>query len=72
VRAGAIRPVDARPDDTAGVRAAIDQLFSEKYGVVSEQYGVVDWWYGVLPRRNAIPVRLDPALGDGGPREGPA
>jgi hypothetical protein len=54
LRDGSLRPVDARPDESDATRAAIDAAFREKYGWV-------DWWYGVLLRRDAIPVRLDPA-----------
>lgn len=54
VRNGAARTVVARPQKGVEARAAIDRAFREKYGVV-------DWWYGVLLRRDAIPVRLEPA-----------
>ena len=54
IRNGAEQPVEARPQDSPEARAALDRRFREKYGAV-------DWWYGLLLRRNAIPVRLDPA-----------
>jgi hypothetical protein len=54
VRAGIAREVIAHPEDSAETRARIDSAFRAKYGVV-------DWWYGLLLRRDAIPVRLDPA-----------
>jgi uncharacterized protein DUF2255 len=53
IRAGVEHAVVAHPEDTPEARAAIDEAFREKYGVV-------DWWYGVLLRRHPIPVRLDP------------
>jgi len=53
VRGGVEQAVIAHPQDTPEARAAIDQRFREKYGIV-------DWWYGVLLRRDPIPVRLDP------------
>jgi hypothetical protein len=53
VRGGAVAAVIAHPEEAADVRARIDQLYREKYGVV-------DWWYGLLLRRGAIPIRLEP------------
>jgi hypothetical protein len=54
VRADIAREVIASPHDAPEMHARIDAAFHEKYGAV-------DWWYGVLLRRDAIPVRLDPA-----------
>jgi hypothetical protein len=45
--------VVAEPDPSPATRAAIDDAFRAKYGMV-------DWWYGVLLRRDAVPVRLRP------------
>jgi len=48
--------VDARvaiPDDSPATRAAVDEAFAAKYGLV-------DRWYGLLVRHDAVPIRLVP------------
>lgn len=60
VRDGVARPYRAIEINDPEVRARVDAAFRAKYGLV-------DWWYGVVLRRDARPIRLDPA--NPGPRE---
>ena len=56
-RGGHVEPRVAIPDDSPATRAAVDEAFAAKYGLV-------DRWYGLLVRRNAVPIRLAPADAD--------
>ena len=54
VRDGRAQACEARVHDDPESRAALDDAFRARYGLV-------DWWYGLLLRRGAIPVELMPA-----------
>jgi hypothetical protein len=54
VRGGRPTSYVAHPEPSQDVRLAVDAAFAAKYGFT-------DAWYGALLRRDAIPVRLDPA-----------
>ena len=56
-RGDRVGPRVAIPDDSPATRAAVDEAFAAKYGLV-------DRWYGLLVRRNAVPIRLAPADAD--------
>jgi hypothetical protein len=58
VRGGRVQALRAEADPSPASRAALDQAFAAKYGVI-------DAWYGLLLRRGAVPIRLVAAEGNG-------